>query len=123
MADTLKALFDSAVSLSNNGKIKLDKDKAAAFSSRLSKISAEIGRSAAQIEGPMTEARNVWIGQAAEAFFTELSALIKEVKEIGERVEQNRQQADRAVNILMAADNAETGKVSGLSAGGTFKIE
>lgn len=120
MANALRALADGAVSCAD-GKIKLDRDKAAALSNRLGKISADIEMSAAQIEGPVSETQPLWTGKAAEDFFRELTALVAETKEIAEKVSGNRQSLENAVKIIMAAENKIDRDVDDLSAGGVFK--
>lgn len=105
MANTFQSLVNSAISYANDDKIKLDEDKAAVISNTLGKISSEIEMAAAQIEGPISETQPIWTGQAAENFFSELSKLVSETKEISEKVRQNKQQLDNAVSIIMAADN------------------
>lgn len=105
MANTFQTLINSAISYANDDKIKLDEDKASAISNTLGKISSEIEMAVAQIEGPISETQPIWTGQAAENFFSELSKLVSETKEISEKVRQNRHQLDNAVSIIMAADN------------------
>lgn len=120
MANAFKSLIDSAISYANDDKIKLDEDKAAAISNTLGKISSEIEMAAAQIEGPISETQPIWTGQAAENFFSELSSLVSETKEISEKVRQNRQQLDTAVSIIMASDNKVMKDTNDLPAGNVF---
>lgn len=120
MANAFKSLIDSAISYANDDKIKLDEDKAAAISNTLGKISSEIEMAAAQIEGPISETQPIWTGQAAENFFSELSSLVSETKEISEKVRQNRRQLDTAVSIIMASDNKVMKDTNDLPAGNVF---
>ena len=123
MANELQLLFDSAVSCANNDKIKLDKDKASALSHRLGKIASAIEMAAAQIEGPISETQHIWTGQAAESFFAELTELVKEAKEIGRKVGENRQKIESAVTIIMAADKKNLRDAEDLSEQSAFKIK
>lgn len=120
MANNFQTLINSAISYVNDDKIKLDEDKAAAISNTLGKISSEIEMAAAQIEGPISETQPIWTGQAAENFFSEISKLVSETKEIGEKVRQNRQQLDNAVSIIMAAENKVIKDTDDLPAGNIF---
>ncbi len=120
MANTFQSLINSAISYVNDEEIKFDEDKAAAISNTLGKISSEIEMAAAQIEGPISEAQPIWTGQAAENFFSELSKLVSETKEISEKIRQNRQQLDNAVSIIMAADNKVIKDIHDLPAGNVF---
>lgn len=120
MANAFQSLINSAISYVNDDKIKLDEDKAAAISNKLGKISSEIEMAAAQIEGPISETQPVWTGQAAENFFSEISKLVSETKEISEKVRQNKQQLDNAVSIIMAADNKVIKDTNDLPAGNVF---
>lgn len=120
MANTFQTLINSAISYANDDKIKLDEDKASAISNTLGKISSEIEMAVAQIEGPISETQPIWTGQAAENFFSELSKLVSETKEISEKVRQNRHQLDNAVSIIMAADNKVMKDTNDLPAGNIF---
>jgi len=120
MANNFQTLINSAISYVNDDKIKLDEDKAAAISNTLGKISSEIEMAVAQIEGPISETQPIWTGQAAENFFSELSKLVSETKEISEKVRQNRHQLDNAVSIIMAADNKVMKDTNDLPAGNIF---
>lgn len=120
MANNFQTLINSAISYVNDDKIKLDEDKAAAISNTLGKISSEIEMAAAQIEGPISETQPIWTGQAAENFFAEISKLVSETKEIGEKVRQNRQQLDNAISIIMAAENKVIRDTDDLPAGNIF---
>ncbi len=120
MANTFQSLINSAISYTNDEKIKLDEDKAAAISNTLGKISSEIEMAAVQIEGPISKTQPIWTGQAAEDFFAEISKLVSETKEISEKVRQNRQQLDYAVSIIMAADNKVKKDTNDLPAGNVF---
>lgn len=120
MANSFQTLINSAISYVNDEKIKLDEDKAAAISNTLGKISSEIEMAAAQIEGPISETQPVWTGQAAENFFSELSKLISETREISEKVRQNRQQLDNAVSIIMTVENKVIKDINDLPAGNVF---
>ena len=120
MANNFQTLINSAISYVNDDKIKLDEDKAAAISNTLGKISSEIEMAAAQIEGPISETQPIWTGQAAENFFAEISKLVSETKEIGEKVRQNRQQLDNAISIIMAAENKVIKDTDDLPAGNIF---
>lgn len=120
MANNFQTLINSAISYVNDDKIKLDEDKAAAISNTLGKISSEIEMAAAQIEGPISETQPIWTGQAAENFFSEISKLISETKEIGEKVRQNRQQLDNAISIIMATENKVIKDTDDLPAGNIF---
>lgn len=119
MADVLKQSFDSAVSTSE-GRIRIDTDKAADFSARLGRISAEILNAVEQIKGPAADAQRVWTGKAAEKFFADISALAEEAAVIGARVEQNSKQVRKAAEILMNANRQAGTDVSGLSSANTF---
>lgn len=120
MANAFQSLVNSAISYVNDENIKLDEDKAAAISNTLGKISSEIEMAAAQIAGPISETQPIWTGQAAENFFSELSKLVSETKEISEKVRQNKQQLDNAVSIIMAADNKVIKDTNDLPAGNVF---
>ena len=120
MANTFQSLINSAISYVNDEKIKLDEDKAAAISNTLGKISSEIEMAAAQIEGPISETQPIWTGQAAENFFSELSNLVSETKEISENVRPNKQQLVNAVSIIMAADNNVMKDTNDLPVGNVF---
>ena len=120
MANTFQTLINSAISYANEDKIKLDENKAAEISNTLGKISSEIEMAAAQINGSISEAQPIWTGQAAEKFFSEISKLVSETKEISEKVRQNRQQFDNAVSIIMAAENKVFKDTNDLPAGNIF---
>ena len=120
MANVFQSLVNEAISFVNNDKIKLDDDRAAAISNKLGKISSEIEMAAVQIEGFISETQPIWTGQAAENFFTDVTKLISETKEISEKVRQNRQQFDNAVRIIMAADNKVLKDTNDLPAGNVF---
>ncbi|MCM1060278.1 MAG: WXG100 family type VII secretion target [Eubacterium sp.] len=123
MANDLQSLVNAAISYVNDEKIKLDEDKAAAVSNRLGKISSEIEMAAAQIEGPISKTQPIWTGQAAENFFSEISSLVSETKEISEKIRQNRQQLDAAVSIVMEADGKVLKDTNDLPAGNVFVIK
>lgn len=120
MANAFETLINSAISYANDEEIKLDEDKAEAISNTLGKISSEIEMAAAQIEGPISETQPIWTGQAAENFFSEISKLVSETKEISEKVRQNKQQLDNAVSIIMAAENKVRKDTNDLPAGNVF---
>lgn len=122
MANVLQTLFDSAVSVVNNEKVRLDEEKAAALSKKLGMIASEIEMAASQIEGPISEAQSVWTGEAAESFFAELAKLVSDTKAIGAKVSENRQSVDSAVAIIMAADRQNLSDVEELSGRSAFQI-
>lgn len=123
MANVLQTLFDSAFSVVNSEKVKLDEEKAAALSSKLGMIASEIEMAAAQIEGPISEAQSLWTGEAAESFFAELSKLVNSTKEIGVKVGENRRSVDSAAAIIMAADKKNIQNVESLSGRSAFQIK
>lgn len=121
MAGNIVSQFINIISNSASGDtLKFDSDSAAAMSKKLSSVSSEIDLAASRIEGMISENKSVWTGKAAEAYFSELTMLVSQAKEIAEKINRNRQNIDRAAVILSEADKKAGGDVGKLDSNDIF---
>ncbi len=121
MAGNIVSQFINIISDADSGDtLKFDSDSAVAMSKKLSSVSSEIDLAASRIEGMISENKSVWTGKAAEAYFSELTTLVSQAKEIAEKVNRNRQNIDRAAMILAEADKKAEGDVGKLDAKDIF---
>lgn len=116
----LKVMFETAFSAMGGEQVTVDFDAAEKIMHSLGEISAGIEMAAAQIRGPVSEAKPVWTGEAAEQFYADTEQLLSETLEISRRVSQNRQQMNNALMILKNAESKVENDVSSLDSGSIF---
>lgn len=121
MDNMLKGLIDGAISSVNGDVIKFDSNKAAAASAKIRTIASEIENSTTQLKGLATDIRNCWTGEAADNFVKEIYMLNLETRTIGEKVRQNSQKLDAAIEIFGTADKKVRSDVESLPVSSAFK--
>lgn len=121
MDNMLKSLIDGAISSVNGDVIKFDSNKAAAASAKIRTIASEIENSTTQLKGLATDIRNCWTGEAADNFVKEIYMLNLETRTIGEKVRQNSQKLDAAIEIFGTADKKVRSDVESLPVSSAFK--
>lgn len=121
MDNMLKSLIDGAISSVNGDVIKFDSNKAAAASAKIRTTASEIENSTTQLKGLATDIRNCWTGEAADNFVKEIYMLNLETRTIGEKVRQNSQKLDAAIEIFGTADKKVRSDVESLPVSSAFK--
>ena len=121
MDNMLKSLIDGAISSVNGDVIKFDSTKAAAASAKIRTIASEIENSTTQLKGLATDIRNCWTGESADNFVKEIYMLNLETRTIGEKVRQNSQKLDAAIEIFGTADKKVRSDVESLPVSSAFK--
>ena len=121
MDNMLKSLIDGAISSVNGDFIKFDSNKAAAASAKIRTIASEIENSTTQLKGLATDIRNCWTGESADNFVKEIYMLNLETRTIGEKVRQNSQKLDAAIEIFGTADKKVRSDVESLPVSSAFK--
>lgn len=121
MDNMLKSLIDGAISSVNGDVIKFDSNKAAAASAKIRTIASEIENSTTQLKGLATDIRNCWTGESADNFVKEIYMLNLETRTIGEKVRQNSQKLDAAIEIFGTADKKVRSDVESLPVSSAFK--
>lgn len=104
----------------NTSTIKFDQGQMTDISKRFEKIITTVESTMQHIDGVKNDSQAVWTGAAAEKFMSDCDQLMNKTKDLVQKMSTDKQNLDKAIEILRISQDKAKGLVSELSTNDTF---